>query len=146
MPNAPLTAPTQFLRSEDFYILSNIELHCNMSLEMFSKWRIYSCYPQCSSEVQSENSIMTTFSDLFIPAKSLPYGTYRLTLIITMIAEPSLTLSASTHVTIIPSAIKANLIPFGTSMITRGYQQDLLLNPGTFSINPDVDLFNTSVS
>ena len=47
---------------------------------------------------------------------------------------------------ITPSSIAANLIQFGTSMITHGYKQDLLLDPGTFSVDPDTNVFNASVS
>ena len=40
----------------------------------------------------------------------------------------------------------ANLVQLGTSMITSGHQQDLKLDPGTYSINPDENTFDTSVS
>jgi hypothetical protein len=57
-----------------------------------------------------------------------------------------LTSSASAYVRITPSGITANLVQYGTSMITRGHQQDLLLDPGTFSVDPDATTFNASVS
>lgn len=63
-----------------------------------------------------------------------------------MVAAPQLSSSASVYVKIIPSDITVNLIAFGTSMIISGYKQDLLLDPGTHSIDPDVELFNASVS
>ena len=31
-------------------------------------------------------------------------------------------------------------------MITRGYEQDLILDPGTYSVDPDEYTFNASVS
>jgi len=49
-------------------------------------------------------------------------------------------------VKIIPTIITTNLIPFGTSMITRGNQQDFKLDPGTFSIDPNGYTFNATVS
>ncbi len=63
-----------------------------------------------------------------------------------MIAALQLSSSASAYVKITPSGITANLVQYGTSMITRGYQQDLLLDPGTFSVDPDATIFNASVS
>jgi hypothetical protein len=54
--------------------------------------------------------------------------------------------TASAYVKILASSIKVNLVQFGTSMITHGYQQDLLLDPGTHSIDPDQHTFNASVS
>jgi len=63
-----------------------------------------------------------------------------------MIASPALTSSASAYVKVIPSDIMADLLQFGTQMITRGQQQDLTLDPGTFSVDPDAATFNASVS
>jgi hypothetical protein len=45
--------------------------------------------------------------------------------------------SNSIYVRIIPSVIIANLVQYGTSMITPGHNQDLVLDPGTFSIDLD---------
>jgi hypothetical protein len=91
-------------------------------------------------------SMTTTLSELFIPAQSLAYGIYELKLTVIMTAVPNLTSSASTYVKIIPSSIQANLLQFGTSMITQGHQQNLALNPGKFSVDPDTTTFNASVS
>jgi hypothetical protein len=63
-----------------------------------------------------------------------------------MVAAPNLSSSASAYVKVTPSNIVVNLIQYGTSMIARGYQQDLVLDPGTFSIDPDSSTFNASVS
>ena len=89
---------------------------------------------------------MTTSSELFIPAGTFPLGTYQLNLTVSMVAAPHLLSSVCVYVEIVPSPITVNLIPFGTSMITHGYQQDLLLDPGSFSLDPDTTTFNRSVS
>lgn len=62
-----------------------------------------------------------------------------------MTAMPNLTASASAYVEITRSNITANLFQFGTSSITRGHQQNLTLDPGTFSEDPDASTFNASV-
>jgi hypothetical protein len=109
------------------------------------KWTISKCSPYCSSQIQLDQTIITTSSELFIPAKTLLDGTYQLKLTVTMTVLSSLTSLTSVYVTINPSGIIANLAQFGTSMIVQGYQQDLTLNPGAFSVDPDTTTFNMSV-
>jgi len=137
-----LTSPLQFRRNQDFYISSNIQLNCKISLSTITKWTIINC----SSQIQVDQTILTTFSELYIPARSLPYGTYELKLTVTMVSVPNLFSSMSAYVKVTPSNIIANLAQFGTSMITCGHQQDLILDPGTFSVDPDEDIFDASVS
>ncbi|CAF1443700.1 unnamed protein product, partial [Adineta ricciae] len=146
IPNASsLSVPVEFQRSQAFSIVSNIELSCNSSLSTKMKWIISNCNnSSCPSEVQIDQAVITTFSELFIPAWSLAYGTYELKLTVTMTASPNSTSSASIYVKIIASSIQVNLAQFGTSMITQGYQQNLTLNPGKFSIDPDTSTFNAS--
>ena len=63
-----------------------------------------------------------------------------------MASAVNLISSASAYVKITPSGITANLVPYGTSMITRGHEQDLVLDPGLYSIDRDGNAFNASVS
>ena len=56
------------------------------------------------------------------------------------------TSTSSVVVEIISSDIISNLIQYGTSMITQGIHQDLCLNPGSHSVDPDQDTFDASVS
>jgi hypothetical protein len=63
-----------------------------------------------------------------------------------MINFPSLKTLSSIFVEITPSGITANLIQYGTSMVTSGHEQDLKLDPGTYSVDPDENVFNASVS
>lgn len=147
IPSASSSVPTQFQRSQDFSIVSIIELNCNISLSINTKWTINKCINStCVSQIHVDQSVVTTFSELFIPARSLNYGIYEFKLTVTMIAVPNLTTSALTYVKITQSSIQANLIQFDTSMITQGDQQNFILDPGTFSIDPDTTMFNASVS
>jgi hypothetical protein len=93
-----------------------------------------------------DGTVITISSELFIPGRTLAYGTYQLTLSVTMIAVPHLSSSVSAFVKITSSGIMVNLVQFRTSMITSGYQQDLAFDPGTFSVDPDANSFNASVS
>ncbi len=83
---------------------------------------------------------------MYIPAQTLPYGIYELTLTVAMVNSPSLTTSSSIYVQITPSNILANLLQYGTSMITSGHEQDLKFDPGVYSVDPDENVFNASVS
>jgi hypothetical protein len=143
-----LSSPIQFRRNEDFYISSNIQLNCQSSLSTITQWTINNCTSNyyCSSQIQIDQTILTTFSELYIPARTLPYGIYELKLTVKMVASLNLTSSSSVYVEIIPSGIIANLVQYGTSMITQGHEQDLTLDPGTFSIDLDGNIFNATVS
>jgi hypothetical protein len=90
--------------------------------------------------------VITTSTQLFIPARTLDYGVYELKLTVTMASSSILSATASIFVSITSSGITANLVPLGTSIITSGYEQDLILDPGTYSIDPDTTTFNASVS
>ncbi|CAF4160578.1 unnamed protein product, partial [Adineta steineri] len=142
----PDTSPIEFRRSQNFYISSIIQFNCNSSLSMTTKWTIKNCSLNCSHKITLDQQIITTLSELYIPSRTLAYGTYQLELTVTMINLPSLirSTSSSVYIRIIPSAITANLVQLGTSMITRGNQQHLTLDPGTFSINPNENLFDTN--
>ena len=81
---------------------------------------------------------------MYIPSNTLQYGIYQLELRVTTIDNSSLTSSSSVYVEISPSGVTANLVPLGTSVVTSGDQQDLILNPGNYSKDPDGFEFNSS--
>jgi hypothetical protein len=141
-----LSSPIQFQRSEYFNIVSIIELNCNDSLSIITQWTIKNCILNCSYQMQLDSTIITTFSELYITPLILSYGIYELKLTVTMVNFPWLTTSSLVYIKIIPSDIIVNIVQFGTSMITCGYKQDLKLDPGTYSVDPDAVAFNASVS
>jgi hypothetical protein len=63
-----------------------------------------------------------------------------------MVDVPKMTKSESAFIKINPSGITANLVQFGTSIVTSGQEREFTLNPGYYSINPDENTFNASVS
>ncbi|CAF1500386.1 unnamed protein product, partial [Adineta steineri] len=139
-----LVSPLQYRRSQDFSITSMIQLDCSGSLSTITKWKITSCTSICSDQVQTNPTITTTLSELYIPAKTLAYGIYQLTLNVTMVDTPNLKSSSSVYVQIIQSDIIVNFIGLGLSLMTYGYEQDILFDPGTYSIDPDEDQFDAS--
>ncbi|CAF3980133.1 unnamed protein product [Rotaria sp. Silwood2] len=139
-----LTSPLQYRRSQDFSIISIIQLNCQGSLSTIITWSIKNCSSSCSFQIQLSEKVITTLSELYIPSRSLAYGIYEFKIIVAQVDLSSLISTASAYVRITPSGITANLVQLGTSMITRGSEQDLLLDPGTFSIDPDEDSFDAS--
>ena len=104
---------------------------------------MFKCNPQCFAPVLLNGSM--TLGELFVPARSLNYGVYRIQLTVAMKLSSQLTASAVTYVNIIPSPVTVNLAQLGSSIITHGQQQTLTLDPGSYSIDPDSTLFNASV-
>ncbi|CAF4116785.1 unnamed protein product, partial [Adineta steineri] len=139
-----LSLPIQFRRSQGFYIISLIELNCTNSLSMITQWTIKNCTSICLQKIQLDSTIITTLSELYIPRNTLAYGIYELKLTVTMTKVPSLISSSSVYIQITSSGITANLIEYGTSMITRGKQQNLEFDPGSYSIDYDNNVFNAS--
>jgi hypothetical protein len=90
--------------------------------------------------------VETTLNDLFIPARTLSTGLYELQLTATVIGIPVLTSSSSVYIEIIQPIIMTNLVLYDTPTIKHDYQQNLLLNPGEFSIDLNGLTFNTNVS
>ncbi|CAM4949155.1 unnamed protein product [Rotaria socialis] len=143
--NSSLSSPLRYKRSEAFSIISYIQLNCSNSLIKNVQWRISLCASSvCSSQILLGSTIITTLSELYIPEQTLDYGTYQFTLTVRMAAASQVSSSMSAYVQIIPSNIVVNLIRFGTTMIKQGYQQDLILDPGSYSIDPDRITFNAS--
>ncbi len=148
-PNNPsITTPLEIERSEDFSISSTLEFYCLQSFGVIEQWSIEKCLnSNCSLKQQYEfSSIEMTLSELFIPSKTLEYGIYQMKLTVKMSISPQLISSAMTYVEIIPSSIQVQLIRFGPSIILHEQQKTLILNPGTFSIDPDQNYFNSTVS
>jgi hypothetical protein len=141
-----LVSPIQSQRNQDFLMSSFVQLKCSNSLATNTKWIIKNCTSSnCSFQIQLDQSIITTYNELYIPARTLPIGIYELTLTVTMNASPDLTSSSSAYIQITSSGITVNLVQFGTSMITSGYQQNLTIDPGSFSIDLDGNVFNATV-
>ena len=137
-----LINPLKFRRSQDFYIVSLIELNCNDSTSIQSQWIL----KNNSNIISFDSEIETTSTELFIPSRKLPFGAFELELTVTMTKYPTLKNSSSVYVEITPSGITANLVQLGTSMITSGFEQDLKLDPGSYSIDLDENTFDKDVS
>ncbi|CAF4210999.1 unnamed protein product, partial [Adineta steineri] len=96
-----LPSPMSYRRSQDFSISSMIQFNCDGSLSRTTKWTIKNCTStRCSFEIVLNEKVMTTYSELYIPSRTLDYGVYQLTLSVTMIDSPNLKASSSVYVRI----------------------------------------------
>ena len=108
-----------------------------------SEWIITSCNHSTCSLVLTLNSTVKTWSnECFIPSWTLTVGTYQMTLNVQLADRLSVRASSSVYVQISPSDTIPNLLSLGTSMITQGSAQDLVLNSGRYSVDPDADIFD----
>ena len=134
-----LTTPIKFRRSEDFYLNSMIIFECNQSHLFTSQWKFFNCTLTCEHELDFNSSLIITRSELYIPKQIFPYGIYEFKLIINDLT------SSSIYIEIIRTDIIVHLIKYGTSMITINVENDLILDPGKYSIDPDSTRFNSNV-
>ena len=139
-----LSFPLQFRRDQDFFISSRIQFNCNKSFSLEMQWTISN---GSNAVMVDPNVVILTTSELFVPSRTLSFGIYQLTLTMTRNVSSNLTrVSQSAYVRINPAGITANLVPLGTSMITRGSKEDLQLNPGLYSVDLDEEQFNAEVN
>ena len=112
IPNhSSFTRPIESRRAHSLLISSNVILHCNESLSTDIQWTLSRCDdPRCSLALAFDRRVITNRSDILIPAKTLPYGLYRLNLTVSMIFSPDLNASALLYVKITPSGLTVNLV------------------------------------
>jgi hypothetical protein len=124
-----------------------IDSTCDDSFVIQWQWLIPNCSSMnCFDVVPVDATVMTTSSELFLPARSLQLGLYELKLTVTMNDVSNSALSYSVHVRIVWSGIAANLVELETSMISSGVEEDVHLNPGLHSFDLDGDPFNATVN
>ena len=123
--------PWRFRRHEHLYITSNIELICNYSSSVTSKWTIYNH----SDGNRLNYSLNTSEKDLFIPSQTLSSGLYKFELTITVTNDPSVQSSVSVYIDISETTIHVQLIEMNTLILQHDYQEDLLFDPGQFSLD-----------
>lgn len=133
--------PMEIRRSEHFSISSTFNVNCVSNLKTAIEWTIEQCSDSLCSirrSIQGINSLSLTLSELYIPARFFEYGIYRFTL-------NAFNSSMSIYVKIISSSILVRLMPFNVMTIRQGQQQSLMLDPGSYSIDPDRISFQQTV-
>lgn len=151
--NPTLRWPRVVARSAAFSVATVATLNCSKSLNNTKIWGIYLC--NVTSEICTQTSVTKQLlaqltsaktSEIYIPARSLPIGTYLFNHTVSMTAVADFQASAYTYISIVASDIQVNLLANSTSMITNGVTQSLLFQPGVYSVDPDSYYFDPTVS
>ena len=133
------SSTVQYHFNEEISIDSYTQIICTRSFSTKYQWTISNCTLVCSTLHDLNNEIATTFNEIYIPAKTLTYGNYQLTLTVVVTTDSSnFNSSASIHIEIVRSSnVLVNLIQYGASEITLGPTNDLLLEPERYSLYTD---------
>lgn len=141
------SSPLVFSRDQSVFISSQIVLRCNVSLSTIALWTIYNCTSSnCSIPISIDLTVQREYSELYIPGGILQNGIYRFELTMNMSVSSDLSTASSTYIEIIDPSVRVNLVLYGTAMITHGYEEDLTIDPGSYSIYDDGSMINTTVS
>ena len=127
--------------------MSTVIHRCIDFLSINVEWTVYNCTNTTCSPypIILTTKINTRSTEFFAPPKTLPLGFFRLQYTVQLTHHPHLISTIDTYLHIRRTGITVNLLPFGTSTMTRGTQQDIVFNPGQYSLDPDEDTFDSSV-
>ncbi|CAF1515628.1 unnamed protein product [Didymodactylos carnosus] len=124
--NDVLSSARQIPQNQSFSIVAFTSINCLLSLMNTKQWTIAQCNTtneQCSRTVLLDNILnqlpTSTTSVLYVPARTLAYGTYQLNYSVYMNARSTVSSYKITYISIIQSEIIVNLLPNDTSWITR---------------------------
>ena len=133
------SSSVQYHFNEEISIDSYIQIICTRPSSTKYQWTILNCTLICSTLHDLNKKIATTFNEIYIPAKTLTYGSYQLTLTVVVTTGSSdFNSSTSIHIEIVRSSnVLVNSIQYGASEITLGQTEDLLLEPGKYSLYMD---------
>lgn len=139
-------SPLRFRQSEDFYLTQRIQFNCTEKSSTAPSWTFLSCSPLGLNLAQLNQSGARLKNDVFIPAQTLSFGSYELELSVTTLTSPSLTSKLTIDIEIVPTNTVTRLLSFDIPTIIHYYQQDLLFDPGKYSIDPNTITFESTVS
>jgi hypothetical protein len=139
-------SPAPYRRLQGFHIDANIKIACSASSSIVTEWTVHMHNFTGSYPIQIEQLVSNQLRKLYIPPRTFNHEVYKIELIVKMRDFPQISSSNFTYIRITEANITANLVRFGTSVITSGHKKDLLLDPGTHSVDPETRTFNASVS
>lgn len=139
-------------RSEAFSVSTSTILNCSNSLNNTKQWNILQC------NVDTGNCVPTAYlnglisqlssarrSEIYIRAQQLPLGTYLFNFTVSMNSQANFAGVGFTYIKIVSSDLQVNMLPNGTSVITAGVTQSVLLQPGVYTLDPDSSYFDPRV-
>jgi len=137
----PSSSYLKFTRNQNVYISLATTYNCTVSIIPRSIWKIF----KSSNQTESTPSFETSENDLFIPARTLSFGIYKVELTATTPVDPAKA-SFVTYIEICQSNIFIHFFPFQATTITHHYTEDLILNPGEYSFQINEISFHKEVN
>lgn len=136
-----LNHPIQYEFNQEILISARDTIDCAESYSLARVWTISRCNistGQCDS-IDLNGNLALGGVELYLPEKTLLIGSYKIEITVRLVTQSSTySSSAAAYVQIIPSSlVYVDVIETRTKMITLGYDQDLLLEPGRFSLDGD---------
>ncbi|RNA09695.1 polycystin-1-like isoform X2 [Brachionus plicatilis] len=131
-------------RSKRFSIVGITKINCKLSLQNIRQWTLFSV-KESNGEVIQQISIVSnptsSFSELVIPSKILPFGLYKFVFKVKMLGQnidlTAFQVEIDTYVKIVPSGIVVQVFPGGMTKIRRGIDQNIILDPTFYSYDLD---------
>ena len=135
-------APVEQKRTDLFTVLSTTTINCANSLSNTKKWLIYRVDPisgAIGSQVTLVNNPTIDYAEIVIQPNSLTYGLYKFIYQVSMYGGNTgiFVSQIDTFVKIVPTGIAVMSLANGVSEISRGLQQEIVLDPTTFSYDMD---------
>ena len=130
----------EFMRSEEFELISKNSIHCDASSETNFEWKIFKVASEGFSEDKSVevqlSDIKTDDWKIVFNPRSLEYGLYYISFTLTMTEVEGVSSTTFGYVKIIPSPIVAGIRGGSTRVV--GFDKLVLLDGG-MSRDPDVE-------
>lgn len=125
--------------NEEIFITSDFQISCAESFSRKYQWIIHNCTSTCSVFHDLDDKTARGSDEIYITPNTLNCGVYQLTLIVIITTKSSqFNSSASILIEIARSSnISVNLMQYRMSEITLGRTEDLLLEPGRYSLYTD---------
>jgi hypothetical protein len=97
-------------------------------------------------DILSDPSIEMHLNDLFIPARTLSVGSYKVTLRVSRTDDPRVGSSSSMFLNVVPVSVEVKFVSDDRWKMIHASEKDLLLDPGRYSLSSDKKIFNRTVS
>lgn len=131
--------PTKYQRSHDILIQSFVQLFCLSFTHINTIWSI--------TNATSLLFNIYNQTEIYLPSFTLHPGQYQITLHLHVYQSTFNIFSINTSISIeiLPSPIRIYFFPSNPTFFTHFTSDDLVLNPGQFSLDPDITPFPTEV-
>lgn len=127
--------------NQDISLSAENEIDCQNSYSLHRLWTVAQCSisTKSCSIINLQSDIRVTDNDFIIPAKRFSLGIYKIELTVQLItASDTYVSSSAIYIQIVPSSLIFVFVTKSkTTLMTIGKNQDLLLEPASYSVDGD---------